>query len=399
MEVQDLNKIKKITKIIGWVLVLLFIASALSVSALANDGGSGPETDEVETEDETEDGDSGNETDELDEDDEDSENGDDDDEDDDEDGDDVDDDEEDEEERSVSIDIEDDEVEIESRLKNGAQKDEFDVEFSVDEGVEIELEYEHEIEDDEIEIENESEFEIEFKKLIEFRDLNNDGLFDEDNDETVSTYDLRDQEYSDINYTTTTTPDGETEHIISVYTVDGIFGLKLYLVENFAIIENGTLTPTEVKIDIFITDYNYLGNDTQLALKIEIETESKIEYDDDSHDEDEGYAENEEELEITNSAFEGFFSWSNVSTVDGKIEPVKSSELNQEVDDGEVEYDLYFIYARGDTIVHDPKIGVIRDQDSNENDQDAFNVTSGIGIISMIAIISLVAIYFRKRKL
>ncbi|TFF93741.1 MAG: hypothetical protein EU544_05425 [Promethearchaeota archaeon] len=146
-------------------------------------------------------------------------------------------------------------------------------------------------------------------------------------------------------------------HEIEWTTVDGIFTLKFYFTETFTEIGGETLTPTEVKFDIEINDFNYLNAASKLALMLVLESENDYEEDDDTEDEEEGYSEDEEGASINSDNGSGFFTWKKTAEIDGETTDVLASELLpwEEEDD---EQKMYLNYERGAEIVHDPKIGI-----------------------------------------
>lgn len=257
--------------------------------------------------------------------------------------------------RDINIEISDEEAKIESELKLGESKDEFTLKVSTeDEGIEAKLEYESEIETAETETEFELDFKINFYALIEFVDTNADGVYNE-SDDLKQTVPLTD--FDPISYTVDT-----DLHMITVSTSDGVFTCKLYAVGEFAVIDGTIVTPTEVKIDIIIQDFNYLDTTSMLALYTRLETKTEYEVEDETDDELEGFAENEAALETTMNAFTGFFSWVETATVDGVEVQVTSSFYDEDdsddEDDDNYEKKIYLNYPHGDLIVHDPKIGI-----------------------------------------
>lgn len=264
--------------------------------------------------------------------------------DDDEDG--IDDDLEEINERGVHVDIEPYEVELKSVLLNSDTYEEIEIEIRSGDAIKVSIERSTHNGTAEPEI----EASVEFREIIEFLDTNGDGAFDSGDDE-VSSFDLRDNvDYDVLDYSTATTADGETEHIVVAQTSNGIFKVVLHAVGDFAIIESGVISPSEVKLDLIIENYPYEEGDTQLALMAKLETEAEIEVETDSHDNE---TDDEDELKLTAPEAEAFFSWSNNATVDGQVTPVNTSVVPDE--NGKK---IFFAYTRGTSINHDPKLGV-----------------------------------------
>lgn len=299
------------------------------------------------------------------------------------DGDGVADEEEEEEEREVKIKVEEDTAEIESELEQGERKDKFEMEFEADDIIRLKMMYSKETNTTEKDL----EFELEFRRLIEFNDANQNNLYDK-SDSIVSNYYLSGKEYEAISYTTQPTADSETEHILSTQTLDGVFKVVLHVTGSFAKIGAHTLRPTEVKIDIIISGYPYEGTDTLLALHSELDTKAKTERDEETADEAEGYAENEEEVEISSDSYKAFFSWEKTATIDGVEESVEAVTKDSS---------LYLIYQRGNSIVHDPKMGIIRHAPPSGGLLTNKIFLYGLGVLTAVVIIGA-AISFRRKK-
>ncbi len=248
-------------------------------------------------------------------------------------------------ERGIDVDIEPYEIEFESVLLNADVYEEIEIEIRSEDKIRVSIERSTHNGTAEPEI----EAEVEFREIIEFVDSNGDGAYDSGDDE-VSSFDLRDTEYNELEYITAMTPDGETHHVVTAQTSNGIFKVVLHMVGDFAVIESGVISPSEVKLDLIIENYPYQQDDTQLALMAKLETEAEIElHDDDENEEDD----DEDELKLTAPEAEAFFSWANNATVDGEVMPV-----NTTVEPDEGGKKLYFAYTRGTSINHDPKLGV-----------------------------------------
>lgn len=247
-------------------------------------------------------------------------------------------------ERGVHIDFEPYEIELKSVLLSGDTHHEIEIEVDSWEEIKVQFEFSKFNNTPEPEI----EISVEFREIIEFQDNNDNGKYDGGDDE-VSTYDLREAGYEEIDYTTRTTTDGETEHILTAQTTDGVFMVVVHAVGNFATIESGTLSPSEVKIDLIITNYPYEEEDTQLALFSKLESEEEME-----EEHGEGGTDNEEKVVITAADAEAYFSWAENADVDGVDTPVLTTTKTEE--DGDM--NIYFNYKRGETINHDPKLGV-----------------------------------------
>ncbi|MFW9787415.1 MAG: hypothetical protein ACFFE1_07055 [Candidatus Thorarchaeota archaeon] len=249
--------------------------------------------------------------------------------------------------REVTINATPTYVEIDSELESGGVEDSFQIAVEVGpNGAEFKVEFETESGTSE----TEREFEVQFDELIEFIDVNDNGVYDDSIDDDVQTLEL--VSFDPIIYTVENTTDGPV-HIIDVLTTDGIFGARVYAVGDFTMINGNVIAPTQVKIDVFIRNFNFTQVDTLLALKVELSTELETSFDDSTEDEVDGRAIDEAEMDVLLTDVTGFFSWKETAVIDGVTHLVNSS-----IDEvTATEQDIYLSYPQGNEIVHDPKIG------------------------------------------
>jgi hypothetical protein len=249
--------------------------------------------------------------------------------------------------RQVEVFVTPTHVEIESKLHTGGTEDSFEIEVSTSlEGVEFKVEFETENST----TETEREFEVEFEEIVEYIDDNGNGLYDKESDTDVQTLELT--SFNPIAYSVETHPDGEI-HILEVTTTDGIFGALVYATGEFADINGSIIAPTQVKIDVIIQGFDYLENDSQLALEVKLEASMETSYEDITEDEEEGRASDEAEIDVIMNEITGFFSWKESAEIDGITYPVNASI----VEVSPTQEKIYLNYVRGDVIIHDPKVG------------------------------------------
>jgi hypothetical protein len=249
--------------------------------------------------------------------------------------------------REVSINVTDTYVEIESELESGGVEDSFTIEVEVGlNGVEFKVEFETEIATNE----TEREFEVEFDELVEYLDVNSNGVYDDSIDTDIQTLEL--VSFEPLVYTVENTADGPV-HIIDVLTTDGVFGARVYAAGDFTEINGSVIAPTQVKIDVMIWDFNFTDVDSLLALKVELSTELETSFDDETEDEEDGRAVDEAEIDILLTDINGFFSWKESAEIDGVTHAVNSSIHEVTV----TEQEIYLNYPQGSEIIHDPKIG------------------------------------------
>ena len=259
--------------------------------------------------------------------------------------------EDDENDRSIHLEIEEKQLEIESILINGSTKDKISVHFKVSDEPEFEIGYQSESEA----VEHELEFSIRFQALIEFLDLNNNNNYEESTDQLLTEFDL-DLEYLDLSYITQNFGSGKIVHIINTTSMDGVFSLQFYVVESISRINGAIIVPSQIKLDIGINNFIFSEDSSKLALIVKLSSENEYEYNEETEDEYEGRSTDEQEVKVSMNNHTGFFSWSEFALVDGINHTVRSSGV---LDDEGEEQKIYLTYSQGNRIIHDPKIGII----------------------------------------
>ncbi len=249
--------------------------------------------------------------------------------------------------REVSVSATPTYVEIQSELESGGVEDSFKISVEVGlNGVEFQVEFETESAINE----TEREFEVQFDKLVEYLDVNENGVYDDSIDTDIQTLDR--VSFEPIVYMVENTANGPI-HVIDVLTTDGVFGARVYAIGDFTEINGTIIAPTQVKIDVFIRGFNFTQVDSQLALKVELSTELETSIDNETEDEEDGRALNEAAVDVLLTDVTGFFSWKEFAEIDGVTYPVNASvhELSS------TEQEIYLNYPQGSEIIHDPKIG------------------------------------------
>jgi hypothetical protein len=197
------------------------------------------------------------------------------------------------------------------------------------------------------------EFSVRFTEIIEYIDDPVDGYYNESIDEAVQVVKLDD--FAPIVYTIEIIS-SDTVHVFAIETTDGVFSATIYATEEFTLVNDVLVSPTQLKIDVGIHNFDYNVSNSVLALKIKLESEANVNYEDDdvTEDEENERATDEQEVEIFIGDYSGFFSWFETATVDGVVRVVKASPIAISED----ESILYLNYPRGNEIIHDPKIGI-----------------------------------------
>jgi hypothetical protein len=249
--------------------------------------------------------------------------------------------------REVSIDATSTYVEIKSQLETGGVEDSFKIEVEVGpNGVEFKVGFETETATNE----TEREFEVQFKELVEYLDVNSNGVYDDSIDTDIQTLEL--DTFEPIVYTLENTPAGPV-HIIDVLTTDGVFGARIYAVGDFTEVNGSVIAPTQVKIDVMIRNFNFTDVDSLLTLKVELSSEMETSFDGETEDEEDGRAVDEAAIDVLMTDLNGFFSWKESAEIDGVTHLVNSSIHEVTA----TEQEIYLNYPQGSEIIHDPKIG------------------------------------------
>ena len=199
-------------------------------------------------------------------------------------------------------------------------------------------------------------FEVKFQALVEFVDLNDNGVFDYENDTCIEDYGIN--SFQPIIYTPINISDDSVLHYFLINTTDGVFAAHIYFPEEFVSVNGNLVAPTQIKIDIEITNYDYIEDNSQLALYTKLFSEDYYEEKEETEDEKDGNAVNEKEVFTNNEGYTGIFSWKETAMIDGIEMPVLTNELELECEEDKIQR-LLFNYPRGNHIYHDPKIGIV----------------------------------------
>jgi len=293
--------------------------------------------------------------------------------------------------RDIDIEFVSNQVQIESSLRSGNQIDEIQLAITYDsEGLSIEISY-----DSEMTSENSTEFEIEFgvifRELIEFVDVDDDGIYNPSIDDTVQEVPL--DSFQPVIYTPLNISDDTMLHYFIFNTTSGVFTAHVYLVEEFDIVNGTFIKPTQTKIDIEITDFNYINASSQLALCTKLESEVEYEDDENTENEEDGHASDEKGVITSNNDYAGFFTWTENATIDGVSMEVLASPI--QVDDDDVdEQKMYLNYPRGNHIYHDPVMGVMVIPKTSE----IIPIIVIVSILSSIGIGGVILILILRRR-
>ena len=241
----------------------------------------------------------------------------------------------------------------------------------------------------------ELECEVIFRALYEFVDLNDNGVYDHEIDQFIEDYGI--YSFQPIVYTPLNISNNNTLHYVLINTTDGVFATHIYFVEEFVVVNDTLITPTQVKIDIEITNYNYNDDSSQLALYTKLRAEEQYEEKEETEDEKKGYATDEKEVSIKSGAYLGIFSWKETAIVDGVEMDVLVSMLDEEED--QYRQKLFINYPRGNHIYHDPKIGISFIGLIEQSTPSLLPYILTGTIISVIGVSIIAVVILRKRRI
>ena len=256
--------------------------------------------------------------------------------------------------------------------------------------------------DDHVEewIEYRLEFEVNFPGLIEYVDLNDNGVFDHEIDHFIEDYGI--SSFQPISYILKPISDDSNLHYFLLNTTDGVFAAHIYFVEEFVYVDETLISPTQVKIDIEISNFNYINDSSQLALITKLRFEGNGQEKDLTEDEKDGYANDEKEIFVTNDEYTGIFSWKETALIDGVEMDVLTNNLEVDVEDEHVQI-LLINYPRGSHIYHDPKIGISIISISVPTNSLTPIIITGtlVSVIGVAAIVGLIAgvVVMKKRRI
>ncbi|TFF90321.1 MAG: hypothetical protein EU548_03610 [Promethearchaeota archaeon] len=294
--------------------------------------------------------------------------------------------------RNIEVEYDDSSLEIESVLREGSRKNEIDINVNYEDELTIEVSYYKEEDDDDSEI----EFGVIFQQIIEFNDTDNDGIYNSSTDSTVQNVSLKPISLVD-NFTYSLSE--ETNLYYFKFTTDNNnFSIHMYVAEEFTIYNNTLINPTQAKLDIEISNFNYSANNSSLALKTKLVSEYEYEEDDDIEENDDDDDHEEEGIEVLSNGFTGIFSWHKNATIDGESKIVNTTSIEIENEDNI----FYLVYPHGTEIYHDPTIGMLNVLIYAYGGQ-ALNFIISIAIIIGAVSISVGAIstywYYKNRDL
>ncbi|MFX0076496.1 MAG: hypothetical protein ACFE96_13725 [Candidatus Hermodarchaeota archaeon] len=231
-----------------------------------------------------------------------------------------------------------------------------------------------------------------FYALIEFVDIDFDGNYNPEIDQYIQNLTLG--EFSPIFYEKTVIKGERYLHKLGISTDNKNFSLEVYIAEEFTLIDNFLITPTQARVMVEIANFKYVNGSSQLALYTRLDPEGDYLEQEKTEDEENGYASNEAGITTTMNDFTGFFTWNESAIVDDKLKNVVTGEIlpDEYMENGKK---LYISYNRGFLIRHYTKIGI---EDLLITEEfpflSVFFLVLAIGAASSIVVYS----YYHKKK-
>ncbi len=263
--------------------------------------------------------------------------------------------------RKMNIQGEGNYTRIRSQYRQNATEETFEIFFSINKAPSFELSFLS----DQIGGVAKHHFSLVVEQLIEYVDTNLNGRYDSF-DVVVSTVEFSNVSFSNITYENITTSEGNMVTIIETHTLDDLFTIFIYIADTNTSIFNTTITPQEIKFDFNIHQYPYVNQSSQLALRTCVDTPFSVIAQQNASIEQQRLTAQESRLNISSANNFGFFSWVADAIVDTIQTPVNVSVVSQtqqtfsqDNQSSFTQAEVIFSYARGESILHDPKIGVI----------------------------------------
>lgn len=253
--------------------------------------------------------------------------------------------------RKINVEVFSNEATILSVRSKSDNKDQIRTDIALGEdGISFQMSYKSNLESD-----YELTYGVVFHELIEFVDLTSDGIYDPETDQNIQNFTLRD--FSPIFYEKLLIDSESFLHHLSISTESNNFSLEVYFAEEFTLVENSLITPTQARLTIEIANFSYLNGSSQLALYTRLDSDGEFIEQEITEDEDYGYAKNETGITTTINDYTSFFSWNETATIDSVPENVIVSELSPDefMENGQK---FFLTYPRGNIIIHATKIGI-----------------------------------------
>ncbi len=267
-------------------------------------------------------------------------------------------------------------AQISSQITSSGVQKEFQAQMGTSNGVRLEVELDAQTAN----MSRELELEATFAKIVEFTDPS--GVLTSGS-AVVQTVDLAQLSYSPIS-SNQVTVGGAQGYQLATQGVQGNFTFKV-VVDVFPAsvsINSTSLSPSELKIVLYINNFPYKQANSLLALQVNTDSDRSI---------DVSGTDSQHDVKSSDSSLgeEAVFSWAGPLTVDGKSASVKVSATSQ----GDEQKSLSIVYPHGKSIVHDPTLGVFL-----VGLPFYLQSTFIIGVAAAVILIVIAAVLVRSRR-
>jgi len=236
---------------------------------------------------------------------------------------------------------------------------------------------------------SESEFKLAVKlvDLVEYRDVNGDGLYTAGTDTALQTIPLRGLTWNVQGPAAATVGGVAVQQVVTRGALPGNGSITLVFSASEAAFRDGPsqVDPSAVKFDLRFDNLPWKDNASRLALETRVLQKSESEV----KDQENGQG-GEDHVEAKAGAFTGTFRWASNVTVDGQSLAVKSSvqklgNANEDDEDSESEgvEAVTLNYAQGTHIEHDPVLGV---QSAGSSSIPAPGFLAVMGVVGVLAL-------------
>ncbi len=242
---------------------------------------------------------------------------------------------------NLQVNVSENQAQISSQIRSSGVEKEFRAQMETSHGVRLEVEFDSATAN----MSRELELEATFAKLVEFTDSS--GTLTSSST-VLQTIDLAQLSYSRVTANQVTVGGVQGDQLVA-QGVQGNFTFKVvaYAFPSSLNINSTALSPSALKIVLYINNYPYTQANSLLALQVNTESDRSI-------DVSEADSQHAVKSLDSNLGEQAVFSWNGPLTVDGKSATLKISATSQ----GDEEKTLNVVYPHGKSIVHDPVLGV-----------------------------------------
>ena len=237
---------------------------------------------------------------------------------------------------------------VRANIQQGSIDSHFGLWFSTAHGIVLREEFSRNSEIGDSESEANFHLMVAYVSLVEFKDVNGNGAFDNGTDTIVQEINLRNLTYTPPIATPITSQDGKHGiQIVANSTASAtnfIFGVKADLFGQYAVVDGKVIAPTESKITTYILNFPFSNTTDKVALQVVAVSAYNIEHETST---------SENTIRVRSSTAQGFYTWTATATVNGQtatVAPSYETVRNHVV--------INLAYPSGTSIIHDPILGI-----------------------------------------